>query len=44
MGGSSQGLVGNRRGKVRTETKAANVTFEEKELEEFILFVKCGLS
>lgn len=44
MGGSSQGLVGNRKGRVRTlEAKATNITFEEKGLEEFTLFIKYGL-
>jgi hypothetical protein len=43
MDESFQGLVGNRKGNVRTvEARATNITFEEKWLEEFILCVKYG--
>lgn len=45
MSGSSQGSVGNRKGRVRTlEAKATSIAFEERGFEEFILFAKYGLS
>ena len=44
MSRSSQGAVGNRKGRVRTlEAKATSTAFEERGLEEVILFVKYGL-